>query len=598
MMLKLCFRIFVYIFYREVDIIGTENIPEDEAVIFCGNHQNQFVDALMLYSTSPRPVSFIIAAKSMKRLVVGAFARLLDAIPVRRPQDEAKVGTGDIVEATHSLAAGQDGRVIGQGTLFTKEVVASDLITVKDPDRKEAYAMKVTAVVSDTELHVKAKEDFNFHGEGVFKVLPKIDHDVMFKNVFDTLDANGVIGIFPEGGSHDRTALLPMKDGVARFALGAKAKGIHTVHIVPVGLTYYYGHRFRSRAHVEFGKPMKVSTDLAELFEKDQHKATAQLMEQIEQSMRSVTINAPDWQTLKYIHHMRRLYQPGRIKLPVSEILDLTRKFAIGFEAAQKKGDPAFLELLQKLDLYQRLLKDYLLTDAQVESLDTLEEQTTYSLLFKRMATTAKWFFLGLPGCPVALPVGVIGRLYSSVKADQDLRASSVKIVGNDVKASHKIVSAIVAAPILCVVYGFAVGSVFGFWPGLLMTLASPWLAYLSVLATFNGITEGRAAFPLILSLHSDKYFKCFHQLHCFRAALSQHVLLVVETNFRTLDFWNDDFERTYQLILQDHATPHFPDTQSEPFTVKHSSRLRKKEARGFGFEQMRKTLSTENLHF
>lgn len=89
------------------------------------------------------------------------------------------------------------------------------------------------------------------------------------------------IGIFPEGSSHDRSDLLPLKAGVTLMAMGAAAKHNIEVKIVPCGLTYFHGHRFnlpscprrvkswlkltlnRFRGHciVEFGPPLTVSPD-------------------------------------------------------------------------------------------------------------------------------------------------------------------------------------------------------------------------------------------------------------------------------------------------------------------------------------------------
>ena len=92
-----------------------------------------------------------------------------------------------------------------------------------------------------------------------------------------------------QGGSHDRTELLPLKAGVTIMALGAMSKcpGL-SVKIVPVGvrscscvllpscsiaglivwlllneqLTYFHGHRFRSRAYVDIGAPISVDPAL------------------------------------------------------------------------------------------------------------------------------------------------------------------------------------------------------------------------------------------------------------------------------------------------------------------------------------------------
>lgn len=43
----------------------------------------------------------------------------------------------------------------------------------------------------------------------------------MFASVWNQLSEGVCIGIFPEGGSHDRPDLLPLKAGVAIMALGA-----------------------------------------------------------------------------------------------------------------------------------------------------------------------------------------------------------------------------------------------------------------------------------------------------------------------------------------------------------------------------------------
>ena len=63
------------------------------------------------------------------------------------------------------------------------------------------------------------------------------------------------IGIFPEGGSHDRTDLLPLKPGVAFIAYSALERDHFNIPIVPVGLNYFRGHRFRGRVIVEYGRP-------------------------------------------------------------------------------------------------------------------------------------------------------------------------------------------------------------------------------------------------------------------------------------------------------------------------------------------------------
>ena len=47
------------------------------------------------------------------------------------------------------------------------------------------------------------------------------------------------MGIFPEGGSHDRTDLLPLKAGVALIAYQAMLEHGIEIYIIPCGLNYY-----------------------------------------------------------------------------------------------------------------------------------------------------------------------------------------------------------------------------------------------------------------------------------------------------------------------------------------------------------------------
>jgi glycerol-3-phosphate O-acyltransferase/dihydroxyacetone phosphate acyltransferase len=86
------------------------------------------------------------------------------------------------------------------------------------------------------------------------------------------------LGIFPEGGSHDNTDLLPLKVGVAAIAFGVLEKYDVNVPIVPVGLNYFRGHRFRGRVVVEFGQPIYLDKKLIQLYRDSKRKAYRELL--------------------------------------------------------------------------------------------------------------------------------------------------------------------------------------------------------------------------------------------------------------------------------------------------------------------------------
>jgi len=86
------------------------------------------------------------------------------------------------------------------------------------------------------------------------------------------------------------------------MALGAMAAnpGLQ-VQIVPVGLSYFHPERFRSRAVVEFGKPIPVPQDLVEHFKRGggaKRDATSKLLDVIYEALKTVTLRAPDYDTL------------------------------------------------------------------------------------------------------------------------------------------------------------------------------------------------------------------------------------------------------------------------------------------------------------
>lgn len=77
------------------------------------------------------------------------------------------------------------------------------------------------------------------------------------------LAAGGVIGIFPEGRTHDEAGLAQVHTGVARIALGAHAAGVTDLAIVPVGLTFDDKISLRSRVLAVVGRPIDVDEFVA-----------------------------------------------------------------------------------------------------------------------------------------------------------------------------------------------------------------------------------------------------------------------------------------------------------------------------------------------
>lgn len=130
---------------------------------------------------------------------------------MERPQDLAKAGSGTIKLLDRY---GDPFRITGLDTKFTKELMVGDQISLP----KDVGTSAVVEIISDTELIVKkefkelkALELLTGADGSKYKCMPHMDQTNVYKTVFERLNAGHCVGIFPEGGSHDRAEMLPLK---------------------------------------------------------------------------------------------------------------------------------------------------------------------------------------------------------------------------------------------------------------------------------------------------------------------------------------------------------------------------------------------------
>ena len=87
------------------------------------------------------------------------------------------------------------------------------------------------------------------------------------------------------------------------MVLGAMAKYSDlNIAIIPVGLNYYQGHRFRSMAYVDYGDPIYIDSKIVEQFKLGgdaKRKACEYVLNMVNDALKSVTVTAPDWETLQ-----------------------------------------------------------------------------------------------------------------------------------------------------------------------------------------------------------------------------------------------------------------------------------------------------------
>lgn len=457
------------IFFREIKATGGFNIPREGPVIFAAApHNNQFVDLIWIieaHKATRRKVQTLVAAASMQRGFVGFVARMLHSIPVVRASDEAKPGTGRV-----GLSQDDPCLVVGYDTKFTSDF--KPRMTISLPKSVGSLAAEVVEVISDTELKIKKE----FGGEGgkgtarvrdevealqargekglTFKKIPFIDQHEMYQHVYDSLKNGGAIGIFPEGGSHDRTDLLPLKAGVSLMALGAMAANPDVkVKIVPVGLSYFHAHKFRSRTVIEFGSPIDIPPELVDMYSQggaEKRKAVANLLDIIYGGLKAVTVRAPDYDTLMMIQATRRLYTPSGPPLDLSQVVELNKRFLAGYMAF--KDDPRVISLKTNVVKYNRRLRDLGVRDHQVTHLRKAGWEALGLFLY-RWNLLVLWTVFALPGVVLNSPIFITAKLISIKKSKEALAASSVKLAGRDVLATWKIMVSLGLTPVVYLIY-------------------------------------------------------------------------------------------------------------------------------------------------
>ncbi len=80
-------RLVVRVFFRQVEVVGLEHVPQDGAVIFAGNHPNSLIDPLLIITTCGRVVHFAAKDVLFRSRLFRPVLRALGAVPIARKTD-------------------------------------------------------------------------------------------------------------------------------------------------------------------------------------------------------------------------------------------------------------------------------------------------------------------------------------------------------------------------------------------------------------------------------------------------------------------------------------------------------------------------------
>jgi glycerol-3-phosphate O-acyltransferase/dihydroxyacetone phosphate acyltransferase len=297
------------------------------------------------------------------------------------------------------------------------------------------------------------------HGGGV-------DNEQAFARIYELIECGDCVCIFPEGISHNESQLVQLKTGTARIALTVANRGNVSASIVPCGLNYINRHRFRSQALLNFGKPIVIDDAQRDHFRRDEQEAVVALTERIAKEIRGLTINAPDWRTVRAMQIVRRLYKPGSAKLTTAQYVELTRRFVDGY--LQQRDDPEMQALMADVEDYQARLDLLGLKDYQ------LRQPVNIAKAIRKLTARGLAMFLllplAIPGALLHLPIGWIAATVGDKLSYE-----------KDDVATLKVFAAILLLPVLYIAVAVFIGMQFGAWWGLGLLLALPFSFFASV---------------------------------------------------------------------------------------------------------------------
>lgn len=233
------------VFYRTIEVTGTEHLDAGAPTILACNHPNSIIDPLLLGTFEERQVSFCARDGLFRIPGFGALLRMVGAIPLRRRSD---------------------------------------------------------------------------HGGG------SVDNAGAFSACREVLMRGGVLAIFPEGKTHSRMRIEPLKTGTARIALDAEAamqaasaaaaQGPESgrLRVIPVGITYLVRHAFLSDVHVAVGPPIDIAAAASQPGGGEDEDAVRGLTALVEKALRDLALHVDEEEDERFIAQVTSIIAGIRVE--------------------------------------------------------------------------------------------------------------------------------------------------------------------------------------------------------------------------------------------------------------------------------------------
>ena len=252
-------------------------------------------------------------------------------------------------------------------------LIANHPNTLFDPALIQATAGRRIRFLAKSTLFRNHPLSLFVRNSGAIPVYRRIDAGVdtsrnveMFAAVEAVLADGEAICLFPEGISHDRGRLEPLRTGAARIALKNTAMG-YPVTIVPVGLNFEHLPAFRSRVTAVFGRAFGCS-DLVDTYTADEPRAVRALTDRMSERLRHLLIEANPRHDLPIVERIDRLYASARgVSRDARDRVRRRRLIADGMEHLRQHDPERLDEILLRVRAYDASLERFGLRDRDVD---------------------------------------------------------------------------------------------------------------------------------------------------------------------------------------------------------------------------------------
>ena len=107
------FRVVLWIAGTSITVLGEENVPKDEAVLYVGNHRSYF-DIVMTYVRVPRPTGYMAKVEMLRYPSLNIWMKYLHCIFLDRT--DIKAGMKSILDAIDKIKSGISICIFPEGT--------------------------------------------------------------------------------------------------------------------------------------------------------------------------------------------------------------------------------------------------------------------------------------------------------------------------------------------------------------------------------------------------------------------------------------------------------------------------------------------------